>query len=130
MAYSFIKKRDSGAFCCEFWDIFKNNFLRTTYGGCFCKWESLQKMCLYLMMKIVGQLPIASLFSLHKKRKFSTWSNLGETVDLVTFTEEILNGKLLWNILGWAFSQIFDSVLNTAWKVFVFGVILVCIFPH
>ena len=96
MAYSFIKKRDSGAFSCEFWDIFKNNFLRTTYGGCFCKWESLQKMCLYLMMKIVGQLPIASLFSLHKKRKFSTWSNLGETVDLVTFTEEILNGKLLF----------------------------------
>ena len=40
------EKIDSGAFSCEFWDIFKNNVLRTTYGGCVCKWESLQKMCL------------------------------------------------------------------------------------
>ena len=63
-------------------------------------------------MEIVGQLPIASLFSPHKKRKFSMWSNLRETVDLVTFTEEILNGKLLWNIYGWAFPQIFDRVLR------------------
>ena len=63
-------------------------------------------------METVGQLPIASLLSLHKKRKFSMWSNLRETVDLVTFTEEILNGKLLWNMYGWAFSQIFDRVLR------------------
>ena len=66
------------------------------------------------------------------------WTNQQETADLVTFTEEILNGKnfiFLYNCykgIPTPFTHRFKEwyIIFTAWKLSVFGVFLVRIFPH
>ena len=109
----FIKKESlAQVFSCEFCKIFKNNFfLQNTSAACFCPWivffEISFNNCVWVVryqIKVTNKVTMTTSSScgvlvyllFESETVFRYWFHCAknETVDLVTFAEELLNGKL------------------------------------